>query len=40
MEKAFLFLAEAGSKSVTILIVLIAVVVIMIAGYFLLRNKK
>lgn len=40
MEKAFLFLAKTGSKSVTILIVLVAVIVIMIAGYFLLRKKK
>jgi LPXTG-motif cell wall-anchored protein len=40
MEKAFSIVAEAGGKSGTITIILIAVVVVAIAGYFLLRKKK
>jgi LPXTG-motif cell wall-anchored protein len=40
MEKAFLILAETGGKSGTITIILIAVVVVAISGYFLLRKKK
>jgi LPXTG-motif cell wall-anchored protein len=40
MEKAYLFLAGTGGKSVTITIILIVVVVVAIAGYFLLRKKK
>jgi LPXTG-motif cell wall-anchored protein len=40
MEKLLLTLVEAGSRSGTILIILIAVVVVAIAGYFLLSKKK
>jgi LPXTG-motif cell wall-anchored protein len=40
MVKALLTLAEPGSKSGTISIILIAVVIVVIAGYFLLRKKK
>jgi len=40
MGKVFLILAEEGVKSGTILIILIAVVALVIAGYFLLKMKK
>jgi len=41
MEKAFLTLAESGSKSGTILLyIVIGLALIVIAGYFLLRKKK
>ena len=40
MEKAFFILGETGSKSGIISIILIAVAVVVIAGYFLLRKKK
>jgi LPXTG-motif cell wall-anchored protein len=41
MEKLVMTLAETGSRSGTnILIIAIAVVVVAIAGYFLLRKKK
>jgi len=41
MEKAFLTLAESGGKSgTTVLFILIAVAIVAIAGYFLLRKKK
>lgn len=40
MEKTFLVLAEVGSKSGIISIILIAGAVVVIAGYFLLRKKK
>lgn len=36
----YFILAESGSKSGTISIVLIAVVAVVLAGYFLLRKKK
>jgi LPXTG-motif cell wall-anchored protein len=40
MEKAFLTLAESGSKSgITLLLIVIAVAVMVVAGYFLLRKK-
>jgi LPXTG-motif cell wall-anchored protein len=41
MEKMYLILAESGSKSgTTILIAALAVAILVIAGYFLLRKKK
>jgi LPXTG-motif cell wall-anchored protein len=41
MEKAFLALSESGCISGTpLLYILLAVAVIVIAGYFLLRKKK
>lgn len=41
MAKTFLTLAESGIKSGTIMLyVVIAIAIIVIAGYFLLRKKK
>jgi LPXTG-motif cell wall-anchored protein len=41
MEKAFLILAESGSNpGTTVMYFAIAALVVVIAGYFLLRNKK
>jgi LPXTG-motif cell wall-anchored protein len=41
MEKVFLTLAESGSKSGTIVIyIAIAIALLAITGYFLLRKKK
>jgi LPXTG-motif cell wall-anchored protein len=41
MEKTFLTLAESGSKTgTTVLFILIAVAIVAIAGYFLLRKRK
>ncbi len=40
MVKAVLTLAESGGKSGTISIILIAVAIVVIAGYFLLRDRK
>jgi LPXTG-motif cell wall-anchored protein len=41
MEKMYLILAESGSKPATaILIIAIAIAIVAISGYFLLRKKK
>lgn len=41
MGKAFMILAESGSKSgTTLLLIVIAVGVIVLAGYFLLQKKN
>jgi LPXTG-motif cell wall-anchored protein len=41
MEKMFVFLAESGSKSgIPAIYLIIAAVVFVIAGYFLLRKRK
>jgi LPXTG-motif cell wall-anchored protein len=41
MEKMYLILAESGSKSgMSTLYFVIAALVLIIAGYFLLRKKK
>jgi len=40
MGKAILILAVEGVKSGTILIILIAVLAVVISGYFLLKKKK
>ena len=41
MEKVLLTLAESGSKSgITVLYIAIAVAIVVVAGYFLLRKKR
>jgi len=40
MREVFLILAEEGVKSGTILMILIAIAIVAITGYFLLKKKK